>query len=76
MAVMKNLAAAWPSSSAPVYFTCTSGSRDALAIQSFTWAIFWLAATPLMVLAWISAIRWPSRRWIWVTCWPGTRLTK
>ena len=62
MATMKNFAALWPSSSAPVNRTCTSGSMAALAIQGFSSAIFWLAATALTALAWINTIRWPSRR--------------
>ena len=73
---MKNRAAAWPSSSAPVNFQRMVGSVSALDSHGFNWLIFWLAATPFSRLACTTTRRWPSRRWICVTCWAGTRLMK
>ena len=72
----KKRAASWPSSSAPVNFQRTLGSRLAFSSQGRSSAILWLAATPSMALAWMTANRWPSRRWIVVTCWAGASLMK
>ena len=76
MAVMKNTAASAPSSSAPVNFQRTDGSSGAFSSHCRISVIFRLAATPGAALAWMTTRRWPSRRWIEVTCWPGVCLIR